>query len=88
LVFEGQERENLELRLCFFVYFSRFYFYAISGCVTTLLLFTLSNIALPGTSSFIREFLILVGVLKLNTSVALLGAFGLVLVGTYSLYLF
>jgi NADH:ubiquinone oxidoreductase subunit 4 (subunit M) len=56
--------------------------------VTTLLLFTLANIALPGTSSFIGEFLILVGVLKLNTSGAFLGAFGIILAGAYSLYLF
>jgi proton-translocating NADH-quinone oxidoreductase chain M len=56
--------------------------------VTILLLFTMSNIALPGTSSFIGEFLILAGVVKSNTAGAFIGAFGMVLAGAYSLYLF
>mgnify|MGYP006127401151 FL=1 len=49
------------------------------------LLYTLANIALPGTSSFIGEFLILIGIFSFNTTFAFLGATGMVLGGAYSL---
>jgi len=49
--------------------------------------FTMANIAFPGTSSFIGEFLILTGSFKSNTSVAFLGATGVILSGAYSLWL-
>jgi proton-translocating NADH-quinone oxidoreductase chain M len=52
------------------------------------LFFTMANIALPGTSSFVGEFLILTGSLKENTTVTFLGATGMVLGGVYSLWLF
>lgn len=52
------------------------------------LFFTMANIALPGTSSFVGEFLILAGSLKENTTVTFLGATGMVLGGAYSLWLF
>lgn len=52
------------------------------------LFFTMANIALPGTSSFVGEFLILTGSLKENTTVTFLGATGMVLGGAYSLWLF
>ena len=52
------------------------------------LFFTMANIALPGTSSFIGEFLILAGIIKINTSATCLGAIGMVLGGAYSLWLF
>ena len=51
------------------------------------LFFTMANIALPGTSSFIGEFLILTGSFKSNTSVTFLGATGVILSGAYSLWL-
>lgn len=56
--------------------------------VLIFLFFTMANIALPGTSSFIGEFLILVGSFKVNTSVTFLGATGMVIGGAYSLWLF
>jgi len=56
--------------------------------ITIFLLFTMANIALPGTSSFVGEFLILAGVFKANTTGAFLGATGMVLGGAYSLWLF
>jgi len=56
--------------------------------VTIFLLFTMANIALPGTSSFVGEFLILAGVFKANTTGAFLGATGMVFGGAYSLWLF
>jgi NADH:ubiquinone oxidoreductase subunit 4 (subunit M) len=52
------------------------------------LFFTMANIALPGTSSFIGEFLILSGSFKVNTSVTFLGATGMIVGGAYSLWLF
>jgi proton-translocating NADH-quinone oxidoreductase chain M len=52
------------------------------------LFFTLANIGLPGTSSFVGEFLILVGSFKTNTSVSFIGASSMVIGGCYSLWLF
>ena len=52
------------------------------------LVFTLANIGFPGTSSFVGEFLILVGSFKVSTSVTFLGATGMVIGAGYSLWLF
>ena len=52
------------------------------------LFFTMANIGLPGTSSFVGEFLILVGSFKVNTSITFIGATGMILGGCYSLWLF
>jgi len=52
------------------------------------LLFTMANIGLPGTSSFVGEFLILLGAYNLNTTIAFIGATGMVLGGAYSLWVF
>ena len=52
------------------------------------LFFTLANISFPGTSSFVGEFLILVGSFKVNTTITFLGATSVVLGGAYSLWLF
>lgn len=52
------------------------------------LFFTMANIAMPGTSSFVGEFLILTGSLKENTTVTFLGSTGMILGGAYSLWLF
>jgi len=66
-----------------------------SGLVQTMplyviffLFFTMANIALPGTSSFVGEFLVLAGIYKVNTTSAFFGATGMVLGGAYSLWLF
>jgi proton-translocating NADH-quinone oxidoreductase chain M len=56
--------------------------------IAIFLFFTLANISFPGTSSFVGEFLILVGSFKVNTSVTLLGATSVVIGGAYSLWLF
>lgn len=50
--------------------------------------FTMANIALPGTSSFVGEFMILVGIFQTNTFVAVMSATGMVLGGAYSLWLY
>ena len=55
--------------------------------ISIFLFFTMGNIAFPGTSSFIGEFLILTGSFKSNTSVTFLGATGVILSGAYSLWL-
>ena len=52
-----------------------------------LMLFTLANMGLPGTSGFIGEILVIVGALKVNFWVSLLGGAGMVLGVTYSLVL-
>jgi proton-translocating NADH-quinone oxidoreductase chain M len=50
--------------------------------------FTIANISFPGTSSFVGEFLILVGSFKVNTTITFLGAFGIIIGSAYSLWLF
>ena len=52
------------------------------------LVFTMANIALPGTSSFVGELLILTGAYKTNTTITFIGATGMVFGGGYSLWLF
>jgi proton-translocating NADH-quinone oxidoreductase chain M len=52
------------------------------------LFFTMANIAFPGTSSFVGEFLILAGAFVINPSIAAVGALGMVLSAAYSLFLF
>ena len=52
------------------------------------LVFTMANIGLPGTSSFVGEFLILTGSFKVNTSITFLGATSMVIGGGYALWLF
>ena len=55
---------------------------------TVFLIFTLGNLSLPGTSSFIGEFLILTGVFQTNPFAATCAATGIVLGGAYSLWLY
>jgi len=52
------------------------------------LLFSMANIALPGTSSFVGEILILAGIYKISTSATFFGALGMIIGGGYSLWLF
>jgi NADH-quinone oxidoreductase subunit M len=52
------------------------------------LFFTMANIGLPGTGSFVGELLILTGSFKANTTVTFLSATGMILGGCYSLWLF
>jgi len=55
--------------------------------ITIFLFFTLANISFPGTSSFIGEFLILIGSFKVNTTITFLGATSIIAGGAYSLWL-
>jgi proton-translocating NADH-quinone oxidoreductase chain M len=52
------------------------------------LVFTFANIAIPGTSSFIGEFLILAGIYKTNIITSITSALGVILAGAYSLWLY
>jgi proton-translocating NADH-quinone oxidoreductase chain M len=65
------------------------------GCVHVMpifsfffLVFTLGNISLPGTSSFIGELLVLVGSFQTNTFIATLASTGMVLGAGYSVWLY
>lgn len=65
------------------------------GLVSTMPMFptiplfpTLANMSLPGTSSSIGEFLILVGAFQRNSLVATLAALGMILGAAYSLWLY
>ena len=75
-------------------YHSRFLFYY-GGLVHMMplyavffLMFTLSNIALPLTSSFLSEFLLLSGIFKTSFLTCFLAMFGVIICGSYSLWLY
>jgi proton-translocating NADH-quinone oxidoreductase chain M len=52
------------------------------------LLFTMANISLPGTSSFVGEFLILMGTFQENSLVATLACTGVVFGAAYAVWLY
>jgi NADH-quinone oxidoreductase subunit M len=52
------------------------------------LFFTMANIALPGTSSFVGERMILLGIAQTNLLVTFRSATGMILGGCYSLWLY
>jgi NADH-quinone oxidoreductase subunit M len=53
-----------------------------------LLIFTMANVGLPGTSSFVGEFLTLMGAFRVNTWVAFFATFGVILSAAYALWLY
>ena len=53
-----------------------------------LMVFTLANVGMPGTSGFIGEFLTLLGAFTASTWVAFLATFGVILSACYALYLY
>jgi len=52
------------------------------------MIFTLAALGLPGTSGFVGEFLVLVGVFQINILVAVLASLGVILVAAYMLWLY
>ncbi|SHJ66624.1 NADH dehydrogenase subunit M [Shimia gijangensis] len=50
--------------------------------------FTMANVGLPGTSGFVGEFLIILGIFQANTWVALFAASGVILSASYALWLY
>jgi NADH-quinone oxidoreductase subunit M len=53
-----------------------------------LMIFTMANVALPGTSGFVGEFLALIGTFRANPTVAVLAAIGVILSACYALWLY
>ena len=53
-----------------------------------LMIFTLAALGLPGTSGFIGEFLVLVGVFQKSILVAVLASLGIILAAAYMLWLY
>jgi NADH-quinone oxidoreductase subunit M len=53
-----------------------------------LMIFTLGALGLPGTSGFVGEFLVLVGVFQANILVAVLASLGIILAAAYMLSLY
>ncbi len=62
---------------------NRMPFYAV-----VFLIFTMANVGLPGTSGFVGEFLVLMGVFKVNSWVAIFAATGVILSAAYALWLY
>ena len=52
------------------------------------MVFMLGSVGLPGTSGFVGEFLVLVGVFQVNTWVAMLATTGIILGAAYMLYMY
>jgi NADH-quinone oxidoreductase subunit M len=86
------------LFLCVGVLYDRMHTYEIAaygGLVNrmpryavVMMVFTLANVGLPGTSGFIGEFLTLIGAFQAVPWVALFAATGLILSAPYALYLY
>ena len=86
------------LFLCVGVVYDRFHSRMISsygGLVNNMpkyafvfMVFSLAALGLPGTSGFIGEFLILVGVFQKNIAVAVLASLGIILAAAYMLWLY
>lgn len=52
------------------------------------LFFTLANMSMPGTSSFVGEMMVLIGAFQSNTSVTVLASTGIILGAAYSIWLY
>ena len=52
------------------------------------MIFVLGTLGLPGTSGFVGEFLVLIGVFKVNYLVAILASIGVILAAAYILWLY
>ena len=86
------------LFLCVGVVYDRFHSRMISsygGLVNIMpkyslvfIIFVLAALGLPGTSGFVGEFLVLVGVLQKNILVAILASLGVILAAVYMLWLY
>lgn len=52
------------------------------------MLFTMANVGLPGTSGFVGEFLVLIGVFQVSTWTAMFATLGVILSAAYALWLY
>ena len=53
-----------------------------------MMVFTMANVGLPGTSGFVGEFLTLLGAFRANTWVAFFATTGVILSAAYALWLY
>ncbi|KST59482.1 NADH-quinone oxidoreductase chain 13 [Methylobacterium sp. GXS13] len=53
-----------------------------------MMVFTMANVGLPGTSGFVGEFLSMLGAFKANPNVAFFSTFGIILSAAYALWLY
>ena len=53
-----------------------------------LMIFTLASLGLPGTSGFVGEFLILIGVFQISVITAIMASVGIILAAAYMLWLY
>ncbi|AWN41472.1 NADH-quinone oxidoreductase subunit M [Methylobacterium durans] len=53
-----------------------------------MMVFTMANVGLPGTSGFVGEFLAMTGAFKANPTVAFFSVFGIILSAGYALWLY
>lgn len=53
-----------------------------------LMVFTMANVGLPGTSGFVGEFLTIIAAFKVNTIFALFATSGVILSASYALWLY
>ncbi|WCS27332.1 NADH-quinone oxidoreductase subunit M [Methylobacterium sp. NMS14P] len=53
-----------------------------------MMVFTMANVGLPGTSGFVGEFLAMLGAFKANPNVAFFSTFGIILSAAYALWLY
>ncbi|KQP42355.1 NADH-quinone oxidoreductase chain 13 [Methylobacterium sp. Leaf104] len=53
-----------------------------------MMVFTMANVALPGTSGFVGEFLAMMGAFRANPTVAFFSVFGIILSAGYALWLY
>ena len=53
-----------------------------------LMIFTLASLGLPGTSGFVGEFLILIGVFQISAITAIMASLGIILAAAYMLWLY
>jgi NADH-quinone oxidoreductase subunit M len=58
------------------------------GYALVFMVFTMAGIGMPGTSGFVGEFLVIVGSLRVNFWLSLLGGTGMILGAVYMLYLY
>jgi NADH-quinone oxidoreductase subunit M len=52
------------------------------------MVFTMANVGLPGTSGFVGEFLVLMGIFQVNTWFAAIATLGVILSAAYALWLY
>ena len=52
------------------------------------MVFSMANIGLPGTSGFVGEFMVLIGVFQVNSWIAILAALGVIISAAYMLWLY